>query len=71
VLPASVLARAFPTLRLRTYCPKAQTGSKDYHEDVRYYTTKLMNGGTRFKCTFCEHRVTTLDFKNVNGNRRT
>jgi hypothetical protein len=30
-----------------------------------------MNGGTTFKCTFCEHRVTTLDFQIANGNRRT
>ena len=38
---------------------------------MRYYTTKPMNGSTTFKCTFCEHRVTTLDFQIVNGNRRT
>ena len=38
---------------------------------MRYYTTKPMNGGTTFKCTFCEHSVTTLDFNNINGNRRT
>jgi hypothetical protein len=38
---------------------------------VRYYTTKPLNGGTTFKCTFCEHTVTTLDFSNANGNRRT
>jgi hypothetical protein len=30
-----------------------------------------MNGGTTFKRTFCEHRVTTLDFQIANGNRRT
>jgi hypothetical protein len=30
-----------------------------------------MNGGTTFKCTFCEHSVTTLDFKSTDGNRRT
>jgi hypothetical protein len=30
-----------------------------------------MNGGTTFKCTFCEHSVTTLDFNSMNGNRRT
>jgi len=29
-----------------------------------------MNGGTTFKCTFCEHSVTTLDFDHTNGNRR-
>jgi hypothetical protein len=39
--------------------------------DVRYYTTKSMNGDTAFKCTFCEHRVTTLDFTSMNGNHRT
>ena len=38
---------------------------------MRYYTTKSMNGGTTFKCTFCEHSVTTLDFDHINGNRRT
>lgn len=38
---------------------------------MRYYTTKPLNGGTTFKCTFCEHRVTTLDFNCMNGNRRT
>jgi hypothetical protein len=38
---------------------------------VRYYTTKPMNGGTTFTCTFCEHSVTTLDFDIINGNRRT
>ena len=51
--------------------PKARTGKKDYNEDVRYYTTKPMNGGTTFKCAFCEHSVTTLDFNHANGNRRT
>jgi hypothetical protein len=40
-------------------------------EVVRYYTTKTMNGTTTFKCTFCEHSVTTLDFSNAVGNRRT
>jgi hypothetical protein len=30
-----------------------------------------MNGFTTFQCTFCEHRVTTLDFSSTNGNRRT
>jgi len=30
-----------------------------------------MNGGTTFKCTFCEQSVTTLDFNSTNGNRRT
>jgi hypothetical protein len=29
-----------------------------------------MNGGTTFKCTFCEHSVTTLDFDSASGNRR-
>ena len=44
---------------------------KDYNQDVRYYTTKAMNGGTTFKCTLCEHSVSTLDFNITNGNRRT
>ena len=39
-------------------------------KDVRYYTTKTMNGGTTFKCTMCEHSVTTLDFDHANGNLR-
>jgi hypothetical protein len=30
-----------------------------------------MSGGTKFKCTFCKHSVTTLDFNSTNGNRRT
>ena len=38
---------------------------------MRYYTTKPMNGGTIFKCTYCEHSVTTLDFNRMNGNCRT
>jgi hypothetical protein len=38
---------------------------------LRYYTTKSINGGTTFKCTLCEHSVTTLDFNSTNGNRRT
>jgi transcription elongation factor Elf1 len=38
---------------------------------VRYYTTKTSNGNTTFTCTFCEHSVTTLDFNNAIGNRRT
>ena len=51
--------------------PIAETVRRTTIEDVRYYTTKPVNGGTTFKCTFCEHRVTTLDFKSMNGNRRT
>jgi len=38
---------------------------------VRYYTTKQLNGGTTFKCTFCEYTVTTFDFDSTKGNRRT
>ena len=49
-------------------CP---TGRRTTIEDVRYYTTKPMNGGTTFKCIFCEHKVTTLDFNSANGNHRT
>jgi hypothetical protein len=30
-----------------------------------------MNGNTTFKCTFCEHSVTTLNFNSTDGNRRT
>ena len=44
---------------------------QDYNENVRYYTTKSLNGGTTFKCTYCEHSVTTLDFDSTKGNRRT
>ncbi len=38
---------------------------------MRYYTTKPMNGGTAFKCTFCEYIVNTVDFNSAIGNRRT
>jgi len=39
---------------------------------MRYYTTKQVNdGGITFKCIYCEYAVTTLDFNNTNGNRRT
>lgn len=38
---------------------------------MRYYTTKPLNGGTTFTCTFCQHSVSTLDFSDTNGNRRT
>jgi hypothetical protein len=38
---------------------------------VRYYTTKTLNGRTLFRCTFCEHTVTTQEFQSKNGNRRT
>ena len=51
--------------------PNTRTGRRTTIEGVRYYTTKPVNGGTTFKCTFCEHTVTTLDFKSMNGNRRT
>jgi hypothetical protein len=30
-----------------------------------------MNGGITFKCVYCGHIVTTLDFDSVKGNRRT
>jgi hypothetical protein len=29
-----------------------------------------MNGGTKFKCAFYEHSVTTLDFNSNDGSRR-
>lgn len=38
---------------------------------MRCYTTKWMKGGTTFKCTFCKHSVTTLDFNSTLGKRRT
>ena len=46
-------------------------GRKTYNEDVRYYTTKPMNGGITFKCVFCEHSVATGDFDRSQGNNRT
>ena len=66
--PATPLG--FPALRLHTFCPGLGR-RKDYTRDVRYYTTKPMNGGITFQCTFCQHSVTTLDFDITNGNRRT
>jgi hypothetical protein len=51
--------------------PQVRTSERDYNKDVRYYTTKSVSGGTTFTCTFCEHSVTTLDFNNTGGNRRT
>jgi hypothetical protein len=38
---------------------------------VRCYTTKAMKGRTLFKCTRCEHSVTTREFQSTNGNLRT
>jgi hypothetical protein len=38
---------------------------------VRCYTTKAMKGRTLFKCTRCEHSVTTRSFQTTNGNLRT
>jgi hypothetical protein len=38
---------------------------------VRYYTTKPMDGGITFKCVFCQHTVSTLDFDRIQGNHRT
>jgi hypothetical protein len=38
---------------------------------MRYYTTKPMSGGTKFTCTFCDHSVSTRDFKASKGNLRT
>ena len=51
--------------------PRTAMAGRDYDRDVRYYTTKSMNGGTTFKCCSCEHTVTTLDFNSIIGNRRT
>jgi len=44
---------------------------EDYNRDVRYYTTKPLNGGITFQCTVCEFTVHTLDFDHTKGNRRT
>jgi len=38
---------------------------------MRYYTINPTNGGNTFKCTSCEHSITTLNFSSTNGNRRT
>jgi hypothetical protein len=45
--------------------PKARTCKVDYNNDVRYYTTKPINGGA-----FCRPGVNPLDFKGTNGSRR-
>jgi hypothetical protein len=70
-LPRAVLAPGLYTQWLRIQCPEGIAARKDYDRDVRYYTTKSMNGGTTFKCSLCEHTVTTLNFNSVIGNRRT
>ncbi len=59
------------TRRSHTQCPEGTTVTRDYDGKVRYYTTKSMNGGTTFKCSLCEHSVTTLNFNSTVGNRRT
>lgn len=51
--------------------PRIRSSWRNYNKGVRYYTTKAANGGTTFKCSFCEQSVTTLDFNSTNGNRRT
>jgi hypothetical protein len=51
--------------------PQIVSAQKDYNETVRYYTTKPVSDGTLFTCTFCAHSVSTLDFSNTGGNRRT
>jgi hypothetical protein len=63
--------RVLPCPKVEHLLPNARTGRRTTIEDVRYYTTKPVNGVTTFKCTFCEHRVATRDFKSMNGNRRT
>jgi len=65
------LLRHFPNPKVAHPMPQGRTNRRTTIEDVRYYTTKSMNGGTTFKCTFCELSVTTLDFNSMNGNRRT
>ena len=44
---------------------------KNYNEGVRYYTTNPMNGGTSFKCVFCDHTVTMPDSCRTTGNYHT
>ncbi|PYX34909.1 MAG: hypothetical protein DMG80_00310 [Acidobacteria bacterium] len=51
--------------------PQVFTGVRGYNVEVRYYTTEPMNGGITFKCVSCGHSVSTLDFNNADGNRRT
>jgi hypothetical protein len=38
---------------------------------VRYYSIKLINGVTTFKCPRCKHSVTMLQFSGEKGSRRT
>jgi len=38
---------------------------------MRYYTVKMMNGFSTFKCPVCKHSVTTREFSSENGNCRT
>jgi hypothetical protein len=38
---------------------------------MRYYTVKMMNGFSTFKCPLCKHSVTTQKFSSENGNCRT
>jgi hypothetical protein len=38
---------------------------------MRHYTIKMINGFTTFKCSLCEHSVTTEEFSSQNGNCRT
>jgi hypothetical protein len=51
--------------------PEAAPVIKGYNDEVRFYTTKTVNGGTTFTCVFCDYSVTTLDFDHTQGNRRT
>jgi hypothetical protein len=55
----AILERGLSNLRLRIRL------------SMRHYTTKPLNGGFTFQCSFCEHRVTTLDLSSLKGNRRT
>lgn len=52
-------------------CVRRVTATEDYTQAVRYYTTKPANRGVTFACIFCDRSVTTIDFDQANGNRRT
>ncbi len=45
--------------------------AEDYNQTVRHYTTNRIKGGLQFRCTRCEHSVSTLDFDTKDGNVRT
>jgi hypothetical protein len=51
--------------------PRSSPHPKGYNDDVRYYSTKSLNGRITFTCIFCQHSVSTLDFDHTKGNCRT